>query len=236
MPLSPRSRRRLLWLVGFAGALFAVVLVALHVVHDRTRDISHPNVEFSAPTVPPPPPRPATPKDPNFTWPMFGYTAARTNNLALRTPLHPPFLLRWKRGGSVLIEFPPVLDGRALFVLKDDGGLTAMSRRTGRTLWARRFGSLAASSPAVARNTLYITLLQRFRDAAGGRIAAVDEATGRTRWSRKLASRSESSPLVADGMVIFGQQNGSVYALNAANGRIRWRFRASGAVKVVITP
>ena len=32
-------------------------------------------------------------------------------------------------------------------------------------------------------------------------------------------------------MVIFGTQNGTVYALNQRNGRVRWRFRASGAVK-----
>jgi outer membrane protein assembly factor BamB len=32
-------------------------------------------------------------------------------------------------------------------------------------------------------------------------------------------------------MVIFGTQNGTVYALNQSNGRVRWRFRASGAVK-----
>src|SRR5262249_10065045 len=91
-------------------------------------------------------------------------------------------------------------------------------------------GSLAASSPAVNRDTVFITVMKRFNGAPGGRVVAVAQGSGRTRWSRKL-SETESSPLLIRGMVIFGTSNGTVYALNQRNGRVRWRFRASGAVK-----
>jgi outer membrane protein assembly factor BamB len=234
MGQSLRSRRWLPWLLAIGAVLAvlatAVVVVAVVVVPQQTRDISHPYVEFSAPTAPPPAPPPATPSDENFSWPVFGYDNARSHDLPLRNRLYPPYHLDWKRGGRVLLEFPPVLYGRSMYVLKDDGGLVAMSRRTGQTLWARRFGALAASSPAVNDDTVFVTLLKRFRGARGGRIAAVAQATGRTRWSHKLAP-TESSPLLVRGMVIFGTSNGTVYALNQRNGRVRWRFRASGAVK-----
>jgi outer membrane protein assembly factor BamB len=234
MAQSPRSRRRLPWLlaaavVGVAGV--GVIVFAIVVVPTRTRDISHPSVEFHAPPAqPPPPPPPATPTDPRFSWPMFGFNAARTRDLPLRHRLYPPYRTVWKRGGGVLLEFPPVLSQRAMFVLNDSGGLAALSRRTGKIIWGRQLGSLAASSPAVGDGTVYVTLLRRFHGARGGRIVAVSQSTGRTRWSRKL-SPSESSPLLLGKLVIVGSQNGSVYALNTRNGRVRWRYQAAGAVK-----
>jgi outer membrane protein assembly factor BamB len=234
MGQSLRSRRWLPWLLAI-GAVFvvlltAVVVVAVVVVPQQTRDISHPYVEFSMPTAPPPAPLPATPSDESFSWPVFGYDNSRSHDLPLRHRLYPPYHLDWKRGGNVLLEFPPVLYKRSMYVLKDDGGLVAMSRRTGKTLWGRRFGSLAASSPAVNRDTVFITVMKRFNGAGGGRVVAVAQGTGRTRWSRKVP-RTESSPLLIRGMVIFGTSNGTVYALNQHNGRVRWRFRAAGPVK-----
>src|SRR5215211_8941311 len=50
-------------------------------------------------------------------------------------------------------------------------------------------------------------------------------------WSRELASRSESSPLVDGNRLYFGSENGTVYSMGAGDGRVRWRFRAAGAVK-----
>ena len=51
------------------------------------------------------------------------------------------------------------------------------------------------------------------------------------RWSRALPSPSESSPLVDHGMVFFGSQNGTVYALNIHNGAPIWTYHAAGSVK-----
>jgi outer membrane protein assembly factor BamB len=46
-----------------------------------------------------------------------------------------------------------------------------------------------------------------------------------------LPSPSESSPLLDHGKLFFGSQNGTVYALNAANGNVLWTYHAAGAVK-----
>ena len=50
-------------------------------------------------------------------------------------------------------------------------------------------------------------------------MVALNYSTGAIRWSRALPSQSESSPLVDHGKIFFGSQNGTVYALNAHNGR-----------------
>ena len=54
---------------------------------------------------------------------------------------------------------------------------------------------------------------------------------GRIVWSRPLSSGSESSPIVARGLVYFGDQAGTVYALDAKTGALRWSYQAQGAVK-----
>jgi outer membrane protein assembly factor BamB len=233
MSRGPRLRRWLPWLAGLASIfLLAAAAWALTV---RDRNISNPGVEFRAqPDQPPAPERPRNGhREPAFEWPVYGYTKQRTREFPLRDPsaLHPPYHHMWSERGSVLIEFPPVMGRRALYMLKNNGALYAISRRKGKVLWKKKVGSLAAASPAYAHNTIYAVLLQRYKGSNGGRIIALDAKDGRVRWSRKLPSRAESSPLIDHGRVYFGSEDGTVYSLSARDGSIHWRFKASGAVK-----
>ena len=124
------------------------------------------------------------------------------------------------RNGGALLEFPPVIRGDHIFQLADDGMLEAINKHTGHTFWKRRLGSLSASSPAAVGDTVYATVLARTDGVKKGRVVALNYATGAIRWSRALPSPSESSPLVDHGMVFFGSQNGTVYALNIHNGSV----------------
>jgi outer membrane protein assembly factor BamB len=174
--------------------------------------------------------------DPTFEWPFYGYDKGRTRTLPLADPaaLHPPYTQIWARRAGTLQEFPPVEGLRSLFLLKNNGRLSAISRRTGRILWKRRIGGLAAASPAYAGGMLYAVLLDRAPGVRAGRVVAVVARTGRVKWSRPLPSRSESSPLVDRGTVYFGSENGTVYALRARDGFVRWTHQAPGAVKAGI--
>ena len=206
------------------GGLAAVVLAA------RGGDVSNPDVEFveteeaTAPApepAPEPTPRARHPADDGFAWPTYGFTDRRPHHLPLRRPLRPPFRQAWVVRGKVLLEFTPVLCRRRLFLLRDNGVLLAVSRLSGKVVWRRKIGSLAAASPACGRGTVYAVALRRDRRSAGGRVVALTERTGRVRWSRDLASRAESSPLLVDGHVYFGSENGTVYAMRARDGDVR---------------
>jgi outer membrane protein assembly factor BamB len=231
-----RGRRTRLWL-AMGGALILALGVGVGVMAARGGDVSNAEVEFveAPPPPPPPPPSPAPrarhPADDGFSWPVYGYTKQRTHHLPLRSSLRPPFERAWAMRGKVLLEFTPVLCGRRLFILKNNGALYAVSRLNGEVLWKRRVGTLAASSPACGRSTVYATLLRRDRGSKGGRVVALNARTGAVRWSLDLASRSESSPLLDRGRLYLGSENGTVYALRARDGAVRWRHRAPGAVK-----
>jgi outer membrane protein assembly factor BamB len=232
----PRGTRLLPWL-----ALGAVVLVlgggAALLLASGEGDVSNPGVTFvdTQESTPAPATGAARPRrhpaDDRFEWPVYGFTKSRTHHLPLRTELRPPFVEKWAVRGSVLLEFAPVLCGRSLFLLKNNGALYSISRTTGEVDWKRKLGTLAAASPACGHGTVYALLLQRTRGSGAGRIVALSAHTGRTRWSRKLPSRAESSPLLDRGRLFFGTEDGTVYALRARDGDVRWRYKADGAVK-----
>jgi outer membrane protein assembly factor BamB len=243
MPPQERKRRwrRLVLVLGIALALL-VSAAAAFVVTRQQGDVSNPDVEFRAepPQTPEPEVEPDAPgkkkTDPvdRFIWAHYGYTRDRRRYLPLKQPLHPPFREVWQYQGRVLLEFPPVIGGTRLYILNDHGTLYAIDKHTGRALWKRRLGALAAASPAYANGKVYVVLLQRSLNGSKsreGRVVALDGHSGKIDWSRELASRSESSPLVADGRLYFGSENGTVYAMDADNGNVRWRFHAGGAVK-----
>lgn len=190
-------------------------------------NVSHPNVEFTAP------PRRPTPTGSN--WPLYGLTPQRTRYFAAAR-VHPPYRVLWHFGGNGnLIEFQPVLAKGVLYMLENSGFGYALSARSGKVLWKRRVGALAASSPAWADGHVFMVANAAgsagISSAGPGSVWCLDAKTGRVVWRKRLASPSESSPLVIGGRVYLGSQDGTVYALNAATGAIRWRYRAGGAVK-----
>ncbi len=234
----PRLRGRWRWLaLGGVGCVVAAGVAAAFLLTSQPGDVSHPDVEFTDTQ----PSTPATtqrepkagkhPMDDGFAWPVFGYNKQRTRDLPLEVDLRPPFVTQWRVTGRELIEFPPVLCKRSLYMEKNNGALYKISRLTGKVRWKAKIGYLAASSPACAGSSVYAVVLSRGKGIKGGRVIALDTKNGRVRWSRKLPSRAESSPMVASGRVYFGTEDGTVYALNARDGAVRWRYKADGAVK-----
>jgi len=91
-----------------------------------------------------------------------------------------------------------------------------------------RSASWAGWSPAPT-NTRFQT-----SDAAG--LSAADVPKLALQWSFGFpdASVAWSQPTVAGGRVFVGSQNGTVYALDARSGCIRWTYSARGGVRTAI--
>ena len=151
---------------------------------------------------------------------------SRTHYLPVRTALRPPFREAWSVTGRVLLEFTPVICGRRLFLLKNNGALYAISRLDGRV---RVDAQARVARGRVAR----LRRRHRVRDAA----AALPRLQGRARGRRSTRSTgapagrascpaaSESSPLVDSGRLYFGSEDGTVYSLRTSDGQVRWRTR-----------
>jgi outer membrane protein assembly factor BamB len=234
-------RRRIVIVLG----VLAGVLVCAAAVFALTRpgDVFNPDVEFRAepdetavPEAEAPPTnkkKKAKKKDPlaGFQWAQYGYSRDRRRYLPTRPSIAPPWKIRWNFDANVLLEFPPIIVGDRLFLTRNDGQVVALNRLTGKPIWRRDMGYLAAASPAYAEKKIVVTILERSKGGAG-RVAALWAKTGKVAWSKPLPSRSESSPLIVDHHVYFGSENGEVYSMRLNDGgSTAWRFRAGGAVK-----
>lgn len=89
----------------------------------------------------------------------------------------------------------------------------------------RHLGSLSA--PVAAAGLVIVAAPETHR------VEARDVATGRLRWSFPTPAKVDSPPtIVVDaqargGLAVFGCADGAVHALNLADGKLAWRFRAA---------
>lgn len=230
------------WILG-AATLVLLVLAAGGAVFALTRppeDVNNADVAFeeeptvtAVPTaIPTEPPADSKKADPlrNFIWAGYGYSKDRRRYLPASKLLRPPFRRVWTYPGSILMEFSPAMAEGKLFLLRNNGALHAVDKRTGKAVWKKKIGVLAASTPAYGNGRIFATVLSRGKGKAGA-VFALDVKTGKILWKRLLPSRSESSPVFDGDRIYFGSENGTIYNLRAGDGAVRWTFKASGAVK-----
>lgn len=233
MPNPGSRRRRRFVLAGVVVVLACGVAAAVLVLH-APHNVSHPHVEFTAPTTTaaPKPPKPV-PVD-KFLWPWYGFDAGRTRLLAAGHRLDPPLRVVWRFDDHALLEFPPVIDGNTLYQLDDDGSAKAINKLNGHKLWEHKIGMLAAASPAVGakQRLLFAPVLSLTGHRPGnGALVALSMKNGRTVWERGIGAGTESSPITSANAVYFGDQSGAVYSLRASDGHLNWIYHASAAVK-----
>ncbi len=227
----PRRLRRGLLVAVVVLLVVAGGAVAFVLAH-KPGDVSHPNLSFTtgSTTAPPPAPRPQAVDQ--FLWPTYGFTENRTRDFGDAPDYLRPHLRRgWTYRGGALLEFPPAIDGGSLYVLDDNGVLTAFGKVSGHVRWQRKVGQLAAATPAVGDGNVYAVALRGLGGSGSGRVAAYRGRDGHQLWAKTLPSRAESSPLLRHGALYFGSENGTVYALRASDGHTLWTYAASGAVK-----
>ena len=171
-------------------------------------------------------------------WPNFGNGWDETR-VGPSVKLQPPFHVDWVAGGNSLLEFPPALAYKRLYVANAHGDLMAYGTASGRRAWTLHEKRCTASSPAVGRyagGTVYEAFLQREpckSRKADGEIVAVAAGSGAVRWRRAIGP-SETSPLLVGNRLYVGDWRGKVYELEARTGKVLWTFSTRGAIKGAI--
>ncbi len=155
--------------------------------------------------------------------------------------------VKWKFATGDRIVSSPVYSNGAIYFGGDDGNIYAVSAADGRQLWKHRTGGPVPATPAVGDGMVYV-------GSYDGKFYALDARTGATRW--KFSTEGErrfeakglhgmqprnqtiadpfdvflSSPALGGGAVYFGSGDGHVYALDAATGDLRWKFKTGDVV------
>ncbi|BBC34124.1 Serine/threonine protein kinase [Streptomyces graminofaciens] len=124
-------------------------------------------------------------------------------------------------------EAGPVVHDGTVYIWKD-ARLRALEARTGEERWSYPIGDAASCGGVPVRLTpasdgyVYV--------AAGSRVLAIDVASGHVRWHFEAPAVFLSAPTFAPGPAVTGggvylaDYLGTVYALDASDGRDRWRI------------
>ena len=155
--------------------------------------------------------------------------------------------IKWKfvTKGQV-ISSPAIANGLA-YVGSTDGNLYAVDVESGAQKWKFETHVRVTSSPAIAGGVVYF-------GSYDGKFYALDAATGQLKWKFQTAGERRfagkhlhgsqpdgesmpdpfdlflSSPAVTGGVVYFGSGDGNVYALDAASGKLKWKFQTADVV------
>jgi len=135
----------------------------------------------------------------------------------------------WRfRTGSSVYATPDIADGKAVFG-STDKNIYCIDVRSGREAWHIATGAPVVGGATIANGVVYIGGSDRvFR--------AIELGTGRAIWEFKdLAGFVETKPLVYGGRVIFGAWDTYLYALNARDGSLAWKW-SNGSLGILYSP
>ena len=155
--------------------------------------------------------------------------------------------IKWKfKVNGEAISSPAVADGK-VYVGSTDGNLYAIDLQAGTQKWKFHTEARVTSSPAVDGGSVYF-------GSYDGMFYAVDAASGKLKWKFQTAGERRfaakhlhgslpaaetmpdpfdpylSSPAVSAGSVYFGSGDGNVYSLDAASGKLNWKFQTGDVV------
>lgn len=182
-------------------------------------------------------------------WAMGGHDLNNSRSNPAETILSPTSVGRLALNWTVTTRgdvsaTPAVVDGFVYF--PDWGGsFWKVDAATGQVIWTRQVaqlsgvtGAVSRTSPVVAGNTVYIAT------QTGARLLAIDTATGNLRWSTQIDPHPRAvitgSAVVYNGVIYEGVSSdefslatdatydcctfrGSLVAVDAATGQIRWK-------------
>jgi outer membrane protein assembly factor BamB len=176
---------------------------------------------------------------------MFGGDPAHTG--VRRSAAPTDLSLKWSfHTGGPIVSSPVVANG-LVYIGSSDNFIYAIDARTGLLRWKFNAHGDVNSSPAASEGVVFAVSLD-------GNLYALDAATGSQKWS--FATQGErrhtgpgmdyaipatevmpdpwdlflSSPAVVGDTVYFGSGDTNLYAVNTANGSLRWRYKTDGVI------
>ncbi|HEV2701268.1 MAG TPA: PQQ-binding-like beta-propeller repeat protein [Steroidobacteraceae bacterium] len=153
-------------------------------------------------------------------------TTANVARLTLRCAFTLPEVVSFQTG-------PLVVDGTMYFTTFE--GSYAIDAANCKEKWSRHMKSAGPPGLAVNRGFAYLDG-RLYRGTADAHVIALDAATGRTLWDHALQVAGPGisvpmAPIAANGRVFVGNAGGDtvgvtghVYALDARDGHVIWRF------------
>lgn len=131
--------------------------------------------------------------------------------------------------GATVYSTPYVSNGRVVFG-SSDGNIYCLNARTGKLVWKYATRAPVVAAPAIKNNIVYV-------GASDSTFRAIDLRTGTLKWEFDGVNNFvETRPLVYYDKVIFGAWDTYLYALNAADGSLSWKWSNGNWASCILLP
>lgn len=134
----------------------------------------------------------------------------QTGDVAWRLPFTDPVSIR------------PVWDNGWLVISTTAGDVLAFRAKDGTLIWRRPLGSPLHAPPTLAADRVYLP-------TSAGQVVALRVETGAVLWEKKIGGQPNDI-LALDNRVFLGSTDKYLYALEAKNGTLAWRWATGGDV------
>ena len=157
-------------------------------------------------------------------WAQVRHDSQNTAFIPEQAPV--PTDILWTYPTSFALSGAPTIAGERVYLAANDGNIAALDAKSGEVIWESRSDLPAGSgsTPAVTDDLVIVTMRV-------GVVTALDRHTGRPVWEadlRPYRAPMRGPPSVVNGTVYVGAANHMLYALDAANGELRWSFETRG--------
>ena len=128
----------------------------------------------------------------------------------------------------------PAIANETVYVGAYDGALSALDLQTGERRWRTELGDAIGASPTYYNGVLYTAVEHA---APSGSVAAVDAATGAIQWRDSWPTDHPHSTVTLDrerGRLLFGSNDGRVYAWSFPDMERAWSHDTGGEVKAPV--
>ena len=135
----------------------------------------------------------------------------------------------WSFQTGATVYSTPIISGSRVVFGSSDSKIYCLDIRTGKVLWDVKTGAPVVAVPAIDGGVVYI-------GGSNGKFRAIDLESGRVKWEfNGVGAFVETKPLLYRGKVIFGAWDTYLYALNATDGSLAWKW-SNGSKTLNLSP
>ena len=153
-------------------------------------------------------------------WGMIGRDAAHTSAVDGHQALEGR--IAWRFESPALWLTPPAIADGRVYLATGDGSLVSLDAGDGSVVWEREVPVPTAASPAVTASHVYLT-------ARNGRMLAISR-DGEPAWEFRAGGPFSTAVVVYQGVAYAGSADGTLYAVDAVDGRLLWSMELEGRV------